>query len=229
MGTYDDIRSTRRLVLVGAWLGLAASTAGLVLFLINVEFATGSVLGMVAWVAVLAVPSMWAFRSLDRRPTLLPAAAMGALVVGLVELFVFVPPVHLIAALVFWLAARRRPAPGAPVASWKRPLMAATLVLPALVMSSHLDPVCTTVGADGTTETTQVGEGGWSLGLGGSSSSTTASSSSGFDAVETTTCSSDTTVWWEGVAGLAVALAVALPGVRWPANLPARSVDTLNV
>lgn len=223
MGTYDDIRSTRRLVQIGAWLGLAASTAGLVLSLANVEFAAGPILAMAAWVVVLAIPSLWALHSLDRRPALLPAAAMGALVAGLVELFAFVPPVHLIPALLFWLAVRRRPTSGGSVAPWKRPAMAAALVLPALAMGSHLDPVCTTVTLDGTVTTRPQGE--WRLGLGSATVESSSSDSGGSE----TSCASDTTVWWEGAAGLVVALAAGLPGVRWPANRPAREVDTLKV
>jgi hypothetical protein len=190
-------------------------------------------LAALAWVTVLGVPAAWAWLSLDRRPSLLPAAAMASLVVAVVELFVLVPPVHLVPALLFWLGHRRRPQSPNRVAPWKRPLMAAALVLPALAMGSHLDPVCTTVGR------------GWhrahhrrpgrSDGMGhrsrGRHHRDEHHRDEGADgsAGGTTTCTSDTTVWWEGAPGLLVAVAVAVPGFRWPVNAAFRRSDTLGV
>lgn len=225
MGTYEDIRSSRRLVMAGAWLGIAAALAIFGLFAANAEWTPGRALAVPASVAVLAIPSVWALLSLDRRPSLLPAAIGGALVVAALEMFGLLPPIHLVVALLFWLGHRRRPALPAPVAVWKRPLMAAALLLPSLVMGSHPDPVCTTVAADGTeTTTADQGAPGWRLGLAGSSVET---STTGPNGVETT-CTPDTTVWWEGLAGLLASLAVAAPGVRWPTVTAKAGTDTLD-
>lgn len=229
MGAYEDILSGRRLVRAGAWLGIAAAVGLLGLFAVNGERTLGGVLAILAWTTVLVIPSVWALLSLDRRPSLLLAAIWGALVVAAVQMFGLLPPIHLVVALLFWLGHRRRPVSSAPVVAWKRLLMAAALLVPPLVMGSHLDPVCTTLAADGTVTTTEEGQGGWRLGLGGSSVTTSGSGGNGFDVLQTTTCSSDTTVWWEGLAGLVVALAVALPGFRWPANRPSHHTDTLKV
>jgi hypothetical protein len=227
MGTYEEMRSGRRLVRAGAWLGVATAVGLLGLFAANGEQTLGGVLAILAWTTVLAIPSVWALLSLDRRPSLLPPAIWGALVVAAVQMFGLVPPIHLVVALLFWLGHRRRPFSSAPVAAWKRLLLAAALLAPSLVMGSHLDPVCTTVAVDGT-ETTNTDPGapsGWRLGFGGSSVS---NSTVGPDEVETR-CTSDTTVWWEGAAGLLVAVAVAVPGLRWPINAAERRSDTLGV
>jgi hypothetical protein len=230
MGTYEDIRSARRLVLAGVWLSLGLALAGIALVALNSEWAAGTALAALAWVIVLGVPAAWAWLSLDRRQSLLPAAAMASLVVAVAELFALVPPVHLIPALLFWLGHRRRPQSPNPVAPWKRPLMAAALVLPALAMGSHLDPICTTVGEDGTTLTTAYpgAATGWSIGLGGATTETSTSGASGSEG-GSTTCTSDTTAWWEGAAGLLVAVAVSVPGLRWPVNRAMQRSDTLGV
>jgi hypothetical protein len=236
MGTYEDIRSARSLVLAGVWVSLCLALAGLAAFVTNIEWAAGNMLAALAWVTVLSAPAAWAWLSLDRRPSLLPAAAMSSLVVAVVGLFVLVPPVHLVPALLFWLGHRRRAQVPDRVSPWKRPLMAAALVLPAVAMGSHLDPVCTTVAEDGTALTTADPSAptGWDIGLGGATTETstieTSASGAGESGAGTTrTCTSDTTVWWEGAAGLVVAVAVAVPGFRWPINVAAPRSDTLGV
>ncbi len=231
MGTYRDIRSARRMVLAGVWVSLGLVLTGVTLFVANIELAASNVLAAIAWVTVLGVPAAWAWLSLDRRPSLLPAAAMSSLAVAVVGLFAFLPPVHLVPALLFWLGHRRRAQAPDRVRPWKRPLMAAALVLPAVAMGSHLDPVCTTVAEDGTALTTLYpgAPTGWSIGLGGAITETSTSRADASGGGSTTTCTSDTTVWWEAAAGLVVAVAVAVPGLRWPVNATARRSDTLGV
>lgn len=218
MGTYEDIRTTRRLVVIGAWSGAGLALAYMAVGIAEAESAPGGLWTLLPLSLLLATPSVWALLSLDRRPVLLPAAAMAALVVGVIELYLFFfLPVHLIPAILFSTAVRRRPRPEPARSPWKRPLMAAALVLPLLGLFSHLDPVCTTVAADGSV-VKQVNEGartGWRFQV-----ISMATSTSPFDVPgeERTTCFSDSTVWWEGVSSIVLAVAVLIPGLRWPPN-----------
>jgi hypothetical protein len=216
MGTYEGIRTARRLVVIGAWSGAGLALAYLAVAIAEAESAPGAIWTLFPLSVLLATPSVWALLSLDRRPALLPAAAMAAVVVAVIELLLFFfLPVHLIPAILFSTAVRRRPRPESARPPWKRPLMAAALVLPLLGLISHLDPVCTTVAADGSV-VQQANDGaptGWRFQVLSMAFST---SSVAVPGEERTTCFSDSTVWWEGLSSLVLAVAVVLPGLRWP-------------
>lgn len=225
MGTYEEIHSARRLVQLGAAVGLVTAASPVAVAVALGGVTPSRIMAMLAWGVVFAIPPVWALLALDRRPDLLAAATSAAVVVAVVQALTFIPPVHLVVALLFWSSRRRRISSDRPVARWKPPIMAMALVLPALAMGSHLDPVC--VAADGTVTTT-VGDAarrGWALGVGGSGVETTVVSPEG----EQTTCSADSVVWWEGLAGVLLAVTVALPGLRWPPRVAGAEMDRLEV
>lgn len=212
MSTYHDIKNSRRLVWIGILIGYATA-AGIAAA--NLASEEGTPLTAIAFLITFAIPPTLALISLDRRPSLLAVAGMGAALQS-VTLLTSLGLVGIVPAMLWFLAARRRPRAATPPrgAAVIRPLLAAATLVPLLVMLVHLDPVCTTT-RDGEVVRTFVDEEartGWSLQLGTSSSS----SSSG---TETTACVSNRIVTWEALASVGTAtLYLILVVARWPTS-----------
>lgn len=210
---FRQIKRNRRIV---------AGTAIAMLVVAATLMAIGQVSGngpgwlaSLAIVAALVLPAAYALISLDRRPSLLPVAVMGALVAGVLMLESL--PVWVVAAVVWGLVARSRPRP-APEPQWARfgrPLLAAAVAVPMLLMFGHLDPVCTTTYADGRVEqvdpATRGYETGWGFGIGVYTTGTESVSE-----IATESCSSNTVVWWEAVVSLAASAGIVALAYRWP-------------
>ncbi|MDF1597364.1 MAG: hypothetical protein P1T08_14900 [Acidimicrobiia bacterium] len=213
MPLYEQMKLKRRIV---------GGTAGLVIALV-VGLMAGAVLSddgpgllqAIATVAAFTLPAWFAFISLDRRPSLLPAAGMAALVMGFAALELI--PLWLIVAIVWGLVARSRirPAPEPRWARFGRPLLAIAAVVPVLVLFAHLDPACTVTYADGRTEQVDPAErgleSGWQLRPVGSSSSSTSERETMREE-----CASDTVVWWEAASSLGASAVVVAMALRWP-------------
>ena len=213
MTTYRDIKSGRRLIRAG--IGFAVSIA-LAMAIASYISADGSVLRSLALLGFMSVPAAFALLALDRRPSLLTAAAMAALVQSVLLLTSGIGLLQVVPAILWYLAGQKRPRPAAAPAwaTWARPLVAVATLLPLVVMFSHLDPVCTVTDADGTVISTEIDPNaptGWTLSLGG----LTATASTESDGV-TRSCTNDTVLPWE--SGLSLAVTVLLVGLvtRWP-------------
>lgn len=211
MTTYQDIRLGRGLVWAGIAVGFAVA---IVTAIVNLVSGDGTPFTALAFLALLAIPPTMAVISLDRRPSLLTAAAMAAVVQGFITLTSF-GLIEFIPAILWAWAGQRRPRPALEPgwATWARPLIAAASILPLVVMFMHVDPRCTTTAADGTVISTTIDEKaatGWRLELGSSGSSAT-----GSDGI-TRSCTSDTVQGWEALVSIALS-ALILAGVsRWP-------------
>jgi hypothetical protein len=218
MSTYENIAKSRRLVRIGIVVGYAVALVLTVIRVANSDAATiAEILGSVALGAAMATPATLALLSLDRRPTLLPAAAIGAVVTSIIEPTLIV--VGIPVAVLWYQAWTLRPVR----AEVSRSRAAARVGLGFLMVASvlalfvHLDPVCTQRLADGTTrsvdETSSGLTTGWALGGG-----TTATSSSGssVEGVTEESCQSDTIVLGEALASLAITGLVIEIGRRWP-------------
>lgn len=211
MSVYTDIKSSRRLVWIGAILGYAVAIG---IGLANLAAGEGTPLSALAFAGVFSLPPTLAILSLDRRPALLTVASMGAVIQG-VLMITSIGLIELVPAILWYMAAQRRPLPAKTPrgAAWIRPLLAVATVVPLLAMVTHLDPVCTVTSSDGSVIRTyeyDQATTGWSLNLG---SSTSTSESDG----ETTTCATNTMTAWE--AGLSLALSIlhaVLIAVWWP-------------
>jgi hypothetical protein len=167
--------------------------------------------------ALMALPATLAYLALDRRPSLLTAAAMAALLQSVLLLTSGLGFLQLVPAILWYLAGQKRPRPAAAPrwATWGRPLLAATTLLPLLVMFVHLDPMCTVTDADGTVVSSEVdanARSGWTLSLGGLTSSSTETDSDGV----TRSCTSDTVRPWESALSLAVSDLIVGLATRWP-------------
>lgn len=213
MTTYRDIKTGRRLIWAGIVFGAAVALAMAIAGYMSDD---GYVLRSLALLGFMSIPAAFALLALDRRPSLLTAAAMAALVQGVLLLTSGLGLLQVVPAILWYLAGQKRPRPApAPTwATWARPLVAVTTLLPLLVMFSHLDPVCTVTDADGTVVSSETDPGarsGWApLSLGSSSSSSTDS-----DGV-TRMCTSDTVRLWEAVLSIAVSASIVAAATRWP-------------
>lgn len=211
MSTYRQVRASRGVIWAGVALGYLIALAVAV---INLRNEHGTLLIALAFLAFLGIPSTLALWSLDRRPSLLPAAAMGALIQGFLLLF-SIGLLEVVVAILWFIAIRQRPRPALTPgwAVWARPLIAATVVIPLLVMYLHLDPRCTVTDADGNVISTTVNENspsGFGLQLGGWSQESNSS------AGETTTCSSDIVQPWEAAGSLTASAMILGLARRWP-------------
>jgi hypothetical protein len=210
MDTYRRIRVGRGLTWAGILLGAAAAgTVGI----LNLTIGDGSVYSALAFAAMLAIPSIFAFISLDRRPSLLTAATMTAVVAGVFLIMAGIGFIYFLVATLWYFAngRRPRPAPAPSWATWGRPLLAAAALVPLLVLVAHLDPECTVTSADGTV-TSAPADGyptGWSFAFG-----TSGSGHSGDGT--TTSCTSNTIRPWEALSSLAMTSGLAWVGTRWP-------------
>jgi len=219
MTLYRDIRRGRRLVVAGIGLGYAMALAVLVIRVVNTEPGFGEILGSIALAMSAAIAPTLAWVSLDRRPGLLPAAGLAALITGLVNLVVL--PVAVLMALIWRQAWSNRPVKVEVSRSmwWAGVALAMGSAISVFVLFAHLDPVCTETLADGTVLQVDPSEqgfaSGWRLGVG----STGTSSQSGPDGPVSSSCTSDTVIWPEAVASMAVSLGVIVAASRkWPVN-----------
>lgn len=214
--TYDQIKTSRRLTGIGIGLGYAMAVA---IAVINLTTSDGTPFTALAFLATMSLPSTMALVSLDRRPALLTAASMSALLLGVITLTSGVGVILIVVGVLWALAIRRRPSATSPDPRWAaltRPAIAALTVVPLLAMSSHLDPMCTVTNSEGTVievEAQASARSGWTLPFGG-----TTSGSSVSEEGQTETCASDTVRPWE--AGLSILISIALVGIasRWPTN-----------
>jgi hypothetical protein len=213
MTTYQDIRLSRKLIWAGIAVGYAIAVA---IAVFNFSSEDGTVISAVGFLLALAIPPSLAQISLDRRPSLLTAASMAALVQGVLLLTAVVGLLEFVPAILWTFAGQRRPRPPeAPGwATWGRPLLAAAVIVPVLVTFLHLDPRCTVTAADGTVISTTVdtsAPSGWSFQLGSSGSSSTSA-----DGVATS-CESNTQQPWESLLSMGFSVAI-IGGVYqlWP-------------
>lgn len=215
MTTFDRIKQNRRIVAVSAILVIALA-AVMATFGAFSDDGPG-VLQAIATVAMIVLPAIFALISLDRRPSLLPAAVMAALVSGVLVLEFL--PVWLVVAIVWGMVVRGRTRPAAePRWAWLgRPLLAAAVALPMVVMFVHLDPVCTTTYTDGRVEQVDPASHGYPSGWRFNLSAYTTGSES-VSGVATEACSSDTVMWWEAILSLIATTGIVLLALRWPAG-----------
>lgn len=213
--TYSEIKTGRRLVWAGISLGwvTAVTVAG-----INLASDGDSPLAAIALLLVVSLPSTLAYLSLDRRPSLLAAAAMSAALLGVVTLAGGLGVILLIAAVLWALSIRRRPAtaPEPRRAAVLRPALAALTLLPLFAMVSHLDPICTVVDATGSVVERRddpTADSGWRLPVGGSVAGSSISTEG-----STETCSSNVVEHWEAGLSALLSLGVAGLALRWPTN-----------
>jgi hypothetical protein len=216
MNVYQTIKRGRRIVI---------GTAGAVYLLAAVMLAVaGGSGGITPWQAVaiwvaVTLPATLALIALDRRPSLLPAAWMAAIVAGATVLES--APVWIVVAVIWARIASSRPRPPAERRwmSWGRPLLAAGLFVPVMLLMIHTDPVCTATYADGHVESldpaTRGFSEGWRFPLAWSQSNIGSESTSGPSSVSEE-CSSDTVVWWEAVVSVMASGLVVYLALRWP-------------
>jgi hypothetical protein len=213
MTTYQDIRVSRRLIWAGIGCGYAIAVA---IAALTFSSEDGTLISAFGFLFALAIPPSLAQISLDRRPSLLTAASMAALVQGFLLLTSVIGLLEFVPAILWTFAGQRRPrppeAPGWVI--WGRPLLAAAVIMPVLVTFLHLDPRCTVTAADGTVISTTVNTSapsGWSFQLGSSGPSSTSG-----DGV-TTSCQSNTQQPWESLLSIGLSMAI-VGGVYqlWP-------------
>lgn len=225
MPVYETIRLNRRMTWVGIILGYALAAVLVGVRITNNDSTAGEVLGSVALGVAASVAPTMALLSLDRRPSLLPAASLIAMLMGVVELTLL--PFWLLLALVWGRAHNRRPMKAEVSRSrwWGRAAMAFGVVLSVFVLFVHLDPYCTETMADGTVRQVDPVDRGMSSGwrFGSTTSQGTDTSQSGFDGPVSSRCISDTIVWGEALASLLLSLTVVGAALRWPVNSERRA------
>ena len=221
MDTYTRIRMNRNMVKGSAVFVILFSIAGAVLGMRSEIEST--VLQAVSTAVALALPAAFALVSLQRRPSLLPAAVFAAAVIG-----VAVPeflPVWLLAGGAWILAIRHRPRP-LPEPRWVRfgrPLIAVTVIVPLVLLFGHADPACTLTTEDGRVEQVDPALRGldseWRWGLPGSSINVSSFGSSTFEGTtEVEECSSDRVLPWEALTSLTASGLIIGLAFRWPAS-----------
>lgn len=218
MTVYETIRLNRKMIWAGIVLGYVLAVVLTGVRIANTDTTPGEILGSVALGVAASVAPTVALLSLDRRPALLPAASLIALLLGLVDLTLL--PLWLLLAVIWGWAHNRRPV-NAEVSRplwWGRAAMAFGVVLSVFVLFVHLDPYCTETMADGTVRQIDPAERGMSSGwrFGSITSSGTDTSQSGFDGPVSSHCTSDTIVWGEAVASMLLSLTVVGAAFRWP-------------
>lgn len=210
MSAFRRMRVSRGLIWAGILLGLAAAISVGVL---SVTAGDESADAAAAFAVMLSVPSIFAFLSLDRRPSLLTAATMSAVLAGVFLIMAGIGFIYFLVATVWYFANGRRPRPAAAPswATWARPLLAAATLVPLIVLVAHLDPECTVTSADGTVTSAPADDypSGWSLGMG---TSWTGESGDG----TAKSCTSNTIVPWEAMASLGASAGLVWVGTRWP-------------
>lgn len=225
MTVYETIRLNRRMIRAGIILGYVLAVVLVGARIANTDNTPGEILGSVALGVAASVAPTVALLSLDRRPGLLPAASLIALLLGVVDLTLL--PLWLLLAVVWWWAHNRRPVK-AEVSRrlwWGRAVMAFGVVLSVFVLFVHLDPYCTETIGDGTVRQVDPADRGLSSGwrFGSNTSIGTDTGQSGFDGPVSSRCISDTVVWGEAVASLLLNLTVVGAAHRWPINSDRRA------
>ena len=195
--------------------------AVLVIGVVNFGSESGEVLGSVALATSAAIAPALARLSLDRRPGLLPAAALASLITGLLTLVLL--PIAFVVSLIWMQAWWRRPVKVEVSRGqwWSGVALGMSSAVAVFVLFVHLDPVCTETLADGTVVEVDAAEhgyrSGWRL---GSPNSVITGSETGFGGTVSSTCSSDTVVWGEALASLAVSIGAIGAAARWwPLNV----------
>jgi hypothetical protein len=220
MSVYETIRLNRRVIWAGIIVGYSVAAALVVIGIVNIGDDPGAVLGSVALGVAAAVAPTIALISLDRRPALLPAASLAAVMLGVINLTLLL--VWLLVVLAWWWAYNRRPTKVVPSRPlwWARVAMAFGVFVAVMALFVHLDPYCTDTTADGTVVEVDPAEKGYVSGwsFGSTTSSEEASAQSGVDGTVSSQCASDTIVWGEAVASLLISLGVVGAALRWPVN-----------
>lgn len=217
--THTDIARRRRLIWIGIVVQAALAVLIAILRVVGADPRTvGEVLGSGALAVAALLPAVYAWLALDRRPGLLPAAAYGAIVVGLISTVLV--PIALIATLLWARAHTLGISTVSPprLAGLRRIGLAALVVVAIMSLFMHTDPACSETLADGTVRAVDPAEhgftSGWGMGLGSVGSSTT---TLGPDVVASS-CSSDTVVAWEAAISLSASAAALGLASRWPVN-----------
>ena len=229
MTMYRDTRRNRRWVQIGVALGYGMVLAVMVIGVVNFGSESGEVLGSVALATSAAIAPALARLSLDRRPGLLPAAALASLITGLLTLVLL--PIAFVASLIWMHAWWRRPVKvEVSRGQWSGVALGMSAAFAVFVLFVHLDPVCTETMADGTVVEVDAAEhgfpAGWTLG----SPNSVIGSESGFGGTVASSCVSDSIVWGEALASLAVSLGAIGAAARWwPVNAEHRPKDSLDV
>jgi len=222
---YETIRLNRRMIWAGIILGYALVAMLVGVRIANSDSTVGEVMGSVALGVAASVAPTVALISLDRRPGLLPAASLIALLMGVVDLTLL--PLWLLLALGWGWAHNRRPVQAEVSRSlwWGRVAMALGVVLSVFVLFMHLDPYCTETMADGTVRQIDPADRGTSSGwrFGSTTAHGSDTSQSGFDGTVSSRCISDTIVWGEALASLLLSFTVVGAAFRWPINSDRRS------
>jgi hypothetical protein len=164
----------------------------------------------------MATPATLALLSLDRRPSLLPAAAIGSVVLMVVAIYLL--PIWGGIAWLWYRAWSGRPV-RADVSQARAVarigvgfLMAAAI----LALFVHVDPVCSQQLADGTTQSIDAAARGYATGWAFSNGTTSVSSTTGSGDVVGESCTSNTIVTGEALASLLITALVLEVGRRWP-------------
>jgi hypothetical protein len=219
MSLYQDIQRNRRWVLIGIVLGYAMAIAILVIRVVNTGTEPGELLGSVALATSAAIGPSLAWLSLDRRPGLLPAAALASLITGIVSIVLL--PVAFVTSLIWMHAWSSRPVRTEVSRGqwWSGVALGMAAAIAVFVLFMHLDPVCTETLADGTVVEVDAEEKGYQPGWRLATGSVSSQSQSGPEGPVTSWCSSDAVVWGEALASLAVGLGAIGAAARWwPVN-----------
>lgn len=198
--------------MIGVGVAVALATGLAILRLLNADQVDGhDVLGSMALGLVLGLPAVFAWLSLDRRPSLLPVATYAAVVSGFLS-SVFLP-FWLVAAWLWYRAWNSRPVMvssprWAPVA---RVGLAAMVLVSFMALFVHRDPQCSEVLSDGTVREVDPATQGFTMSI--------------IDGdVVSSSCESDRIVAGEALVSMALAgMAIAVAG-RWP--IGSRSGET---
>ncbi|HSK07063.1 MAG TPA: hypothetical protein VK990_06045 [Acidimicrobiia bacterium] len=225
MTVYETIKLNRKMIWAGIVLGYVLAVVLTGVRIAGTGSTPGEILGSVSLGVAASVAPTVALLSLDRRPALLPAASLIALLLGLVDLTLL--PLWLLLAAVWGWAHSRRPVK-AEVSRrqwWGRAVMAFGVVLSVFVLFVHLDPYCTVTMGDGTVREVDPAERGLGSGwrFGPTTSVGTDTGQSGFDRPVSSRCISDNVVWGEAVASLLLSVTVVGAAVRWPVNSDRRA------
>ncbi len=221
MSVYETMKLNRRVVWGGIVIGYLLAVALAAVGIANTGDTAGEVLGSLALGVAVGVAPTLALISLDRRPTLLPAASMSAVALGVIELTLL--PLWLLLALIWWWAHNRRPVKvevSRPL-WWARVAMALGVVLAVFALFVHLDPRCTETMGDGTVQEVDPAdrgfESGWRFGSGGSSEEISGEGGPGGPVASS--CTSDTIVWGEAIASILISMGVIGAALSWPVNI----------
>jgi hypothetical protein len=226
---YETIKFSRRVVWGGIVVGYLLAVALTWIGIVNMGETPGGVLGSLALGVAAGVAPTLALISLDRRPTLLPAASMTAVALGVIELTLL--PIWLLLALAWWWAHSRRPVrvEVSRARWWARVALALGVVLAVFALYAHMDPRCTETLADGTVREVDPADKGFAPGwrFGSVESSGESSGEGEPGGVVASSCTSDTITWGEALASILISLGVVGTAMRWPVNVRQEGPSTV--